>query len=393
MSIPFDHRPSAPAHAVVSGSFGGGRGLRAMGKVLPEQARAHNRSLVLQTLYHRGEMSRADLSRETGLTRVTISDLVAECISDGVVREIGVREAAGPGKPPIVIDIDRQGHQIIGVDLSGTDAFQGAVLDLDGHMLHRRAVSLPAEADPQQAYAAAVELIRALVGAADRPVLGVGVGSPGIVRPDGTVLSAPNLSWLDMPLEQRLHDEFDLPVLVRNDANAAVLAEYTFGAARSDIMLVRIGRGVGAGLIAGGQAVIGGCFAAGEIGHVVTGTDEGPLCACGNRGCLEAWVNVPHLLELIAAQPDRRADILAQAGTRLGIAIAPIVAALDLSQVVLAGSAELLGDEFVDAATRTLHARTLDGVFADVEIRLTQQRDIVIRGAAVMVLSAQLGVS
>ena len=144
---------------------------------------------------------------------------------------------------------------------------------------------------------------------------------------------------------------------------------------------------------AGGQAVIGGRFAAGEIGHVVTGTDEGPLCACGNRGCLEAWVNVPHLLELIAAEPDRRADILAQAGTRLGIAIAPIVAALDLSQVVLAGSAELLGDEFVDAATRTLHARTLDGVFADVEIRLTQQRDIVIRGAAVMVLSAQLGVS
>ncbi|PKI92259.1 sugar kinase [Actinomycetales bacterium SN12] len=393
MNSSIDQRSAATTPAILSGSFGGGRGLRATGKVLPEQARSHNRSLVLQTLYHRGEMSRADLSRETGLTRVTISDLVGECIADGIVREIGVREASGPGKPPIVIDIDRDGHQIIGIDLSGTDSFQGAVLNLDGEMLHRRTVSLPVDVLPEQAYAGVVELVRELIADADRPVLGIGVGSPGIVRPDGTVLSAPNLSWSELPLEQRLHDEFALPVLVRNDANAAVLAEYTFGAARSDLMLIRIGRGVGAGLIAGGQAVIGGRFAAGEIGHVVTGTDDGPLCACGNRGCLEAWVSGPHLQSMIDAEPARRAEILAQAGARLGIALAPIVAALDLSQVVLAGPHELLEGDFVDAATRTLHERTLEGVFADVEIRLTEQADIVLRGAAVMVLSAQLGVS
>lgn len=361
--------------------------------MLPEQARSHNRSLVLQMLYHRGEMSRADLSRETGLTRVTISDLVGECIADGIVREIGVREAAGPGKPPIVIDIDRDGHQIIGVDLSGTDSFQGAVLNLDGEMLHRRTVSLPVDVGAEQAYAGVVRLVRELIADADRPVLGIGVGSPGVVRTDGTVLSAPNLSWSDLPLEQRMHEEFALPVLVRNDANAAVLAEYTFGAARSDLMLIRIGRGVGAGLIAGGQAIIGGRFAAGEIGHVVTGTDEGPLCACGNRGCLEAWVSVPHLQGMIDAEPARRAEILAQAGARLGIALAPVVAALDLSQVVLAGPRDLLAGDFVEAATRMLHARTLDGVFADVDIRLTEQADIVLRGAAAMVLSAQLGVS
>ncbi|MFS2242770.1 ROK family transcriptional regulator [Microbacterium sp. OR16] len=393
MNSSIDRRSAATAPAIVSGSFGGARGLRATGKVLPEQARSHNRSLVLQTLYHRGEMSRADLSRETGLTRVTISDLVGECIADGIVREIGVREAAGPGKPPIVIDIDRDGHQIIGVDLSGTDSFQGAVLNLDGEMLHRRTVSLPVDVGAEQAYAGVVRLVRELIADADRPVLGIGVGSPGIVRTDGTVLSAPNLSWSDLPLEQRMHEEFALPVLVRNDANAAVLAEYTFGAARSDLMLIRIGRGVGAGLIAGGQAIIGGRFAAGEIGHVVTGTDEGPLCACGNRGCLEAWVSIPHLQGMIDAEPARRAEILAQAGARLGIALAPIVAALDLSQVVLAGPRDLLAGDFVEAATRMLHARTLDGVFADVDIRLTEQADIVLRGAAVMVLSAQLGVS
>lgn len=379
--------------AVGAHSFGAGRRLRSRSKVLPEQARAHNRALVLQTLYHRGALSRADLSRETGLTRVTISDLVAEFISDAIVAEIGVREAAGPGKPAILVDIDRAGHHIIGVDLSGAAEFEGAVLDLDGRVLERRSVPLPADADPELAYQAALHLIRVLLDTAARPVLGIGIGTPGVVRPDGVVLSAPNLGWTDFPLESRLHQELQLPVLVRNDANAAVLAEYTFGDAPADLMLIRIGRGVGAGLITGGEPLVGGRFAAGEIGHVVVGTDSGPECACGMRGCLEAWVNAPRLENAIAAAPDEREQILRQAGARLGIGIAPIVAALDLSEVVLSGDRDVLSGAFVDSATRTLHERTLDGVFEDVAIRFSSQLDIVLRGAAVMVLSAQLGVS
>lgn len=361
--------------------------------MLPEQARAHNRALVLQTLYHQGAMSRADLARETGLTRVTISDLVAESIADGIVHEIGVREVAGPGKPPIVIDIDRDGHQILGLDLSGIAAFEGAVLDLGGRVLERRSVPLPPDLDAAQTYAVALELAEQLVAASTRPLLGVGVGTPGVVRPDGTIVSAPNLSWTDFPLEARLSDDLRLPVLVRNDADAAVLAEYTFGDARSDLMLIRIGRGVGAGLIAGGQSLAGGRFAAGEIGHVIVGTDGGPRCACGRHGCLEAWVNVPRLRAEIADTPDKRTELLTDAGTRLGIAIAPIVAALDLSEVVIAGPLPLLAGEFLDAAVAAVHDRTLEGVFDDVPIRLTEQESIVLRGAAVMVLSAQLGVS
>ncbi len=99
-------------------SFGRDRALRQGGKVLPEHARGHNRSLVLQTLFHQGAMSRADLSRETGLTRVTISDLVAELITDGFVAEMGMREASGPGKPAKLVDLDRAGHLIFGPGLS-----------------------------------------------------------------------------------------------------------------------------------------------------------------------------------------------------------------------------------------------------------------------------------
>ncbi|BDZ39066.1 hypothetical protein GCM10025863_16800 [Microbacterium suwonense] len=125
----------------------------------------------------------------------------------------------------------------------------------------------------------------------------------------------------------------------------------------------------------------------------MVGTDGGPVCACGRIGCLEAWVNVPRLSAEISAAPSRVAALLADAGTRLGIAIAPIVAALDLSEIVISGPGELFAGEFIDAATTALRARTLEGVFEDVTFRLSEQDDIVIRGAAVTVLSAQLGVT
>ncbi|WP_144877018.1 ROK family transcriptional regulator [Microbacterium sp. 1.5R] len=395
MSVSDETRPSTTSDYVGTSAhaFGPARHLRSRAKVLPEHARGHNRALVLQTLYHSGAMSRADLSRETGLTRVTISDLVAEFIADGIVIEMGVRETVGPGKPPILIDIDRMGHQIIGIDLSAPSAFTGALLSLDGDVIGRREVPRPETPDGDAAYSALLELARELVADATQPILGVGIGTPGVVRPDGMVLSSPNLGWSDLPLEAKLGVDLDLPVLVRNDANAAVLAEYTFGEAEADFMLIKIGRGVGAGVITGSQPLLGSRFAAGEIGHVVVGTDGGPRCACGKDGCLEAWLSESRLRAAIDAAPESRDDILRDAGTRMAIAIAPIVAALDLSEVVLSGQGDLLDGVLVDAAMKTLHARTLEGVFEDVVIRRTMQSDIVLRGAAVMVLSGQLGVS
>jgi len=376
-------------------SFGPGRALRQGGKVLPEHARGHNRALVLQTLFHRGAMSRADLSRETGLTRVTVSDLVAELIADGIVVETGVREASGPGKPAILVDIARDGHQIIGIDLSGPDEFLGAVLSLDGDIVERRQVARPDSADGEASVDAVLALARELLAAATVPVLGLGVGTPGVVNPAGTVLSAPNFAWSHLPLRQRLEDALGIPVLVANDANAAVLAEYTYGGAGDDIILIKIGRGVGSGLLAGGQPLLGSRFAAGEIGHVTIATDGGPQCACGKVGCLEAWVSVPSLTGRIAeAAAADREGILRDAGERLGIALAPIVGALDLSEVVLSGPAELLDGPFAQATVETLRVRTLAEFHDGVRVRMTAQgQDIVLRGAAVMVLSGQLGVS
>ena len=360
--------------------------------MLPEHARGHNRSLVLQTLFHRGAMSRADLSRETGLTRVTISDLVAELIADGFVAERGVREAAGPGKPAMLVDLDRDGHRIVGIDLSGSDSFIGAVLTLDGDIVVRREIPLPEE----DVVAAVIGLARELVAEAHAPVLGVGVGTPGVVDDRGVILAAPNFRWVGFDLEGELHGALGLPILVANDANAAVLAEYTFGGAGDDVLLVKVGRGVGSGLLAGGQPMRGGRFAAGEIGHVTVGTDGGPMCGCGKVGCLEAWLAVPSLQARLAAasDPAARDGILRDAGERLGIALAPVVGALDLSEIVLSGPPELLAGPLADQAVETLRTRTLAQFHDGVTVRMTEQgQDIVLRGAAVMVLSGQLGVS
>lgn len=363
-------------------------------KVLPEHARAHNRSLVLQTLFHGGAMSRADLSRETGLTRVTISDLVSELIADGFVAEKGVREVSRPGKPAILIDLDHSGHRIVGLDLSGTSSFVGGVLTLDGTIVVRREIPHPgADGD---VIGAILAFARELVDDSHAPVLGVGVGTPGIVDDAGVVITAPNLGLTGFDLEGALREALDVPIVVANDANAAVLAEYTFGGAGDDIMLVKVGRGVGSGLLSGGRPMVGSRFAAGEIGHVTVATDGGPVCSCGKVGCLEAWISVPTLTARLAEASDRAArdGVLRDAGERLGIALAPVVGALDLSEVVLSGPAELLDGPLAAATAETLRTRTLAKIHEGIRVRMTAQgEDIVLRGAAVMVLSAQLGVS
>jgi predicted NBD/HSP70 family sugar kinase/biotin operon repressor len=377
----------------MSTGFTTGRALRPTTKVLPEHARGHNRSLVLQTLYRAGQQSRADIARETGLTRVTVSDLVAELIAEGLVIETGQREDARPGKPATLLDLDRNAFQIIGIDLSEYAIFRGAVLDLDGQIHHRAELPLAGATGPD-ATALVIRLAESLIAQATLPILGLGVGSPGVVDLAGVVLSAPNLGWVGEDLQGILAARFGIPVVVANDANAAALAEHSFGDADSDMMLIKVGHGVGAGLLLDGTPLFGSRFAAGEIGHVVVGTDGGLECVCGKHGCLETWLATPRLEKAIAAAPQKRDEILTEAGQRLGIALAPVVGALNLAEVVLSGPTTLLDGPLAQATIETLRSRTMAEFHGDLTLRMTTLgEDIVMRGAAVMVLSAQLGVS
>jgi predicted NBD/HSP70 family sugar kinase len=373
------------------------RGARASA-VVPSDGRAHNLSLVRHTLHLEGAQSRADLSRALGLTKVTVSDLVAELIDLGHVVELGPSGQVRPGKPATMVDLNRTGLQVLALDLAESDVLRAAVLDLDGTVVSALVEDLDPQSGPDDTLAQVLALAERAVDAATAPVIGVGVGSPGIVTAEGVVATAPNLGWRDVPLQQRLEERTGLPTLVSNDADAAVQAEHAAGGAE-DLMLVKVGRGVGAGLVVGGQWTRGSRHAAGEIGHVTVGTHGGPTCRCGRDGCLETWLAVPALEAALAATDAAdgpaagRDAVLTEAGVRLGIVLAPLVAALDLAEVVVCGRIDLVGGALLDATRQTLADRILAvGPEPTLVVRGADDPDgIVLRGAAAMVLRTRLG--
>ncbi|SFO09357.1 Sugar kinase of the NBD/HSP70 family, may contain an N-terminal HTH domain [Geodermatophilus obscurus] len=379
--------------------------LRPTRKVLPEHTRAHHRSMVLQHLFHSGPRSRADLARATGLTRVTVSDLVSSLLTEGLVSELGVRAEGRVGKPATLVGLRTDAFSIVAVDLADDERMHGAVLELSGTVRERRSAQVQGLTG-----AAAVEaltsLCRELAGASPLPVLGVGVGSPGVITPDGCVVQAPNRGWYDLPLAARLTEELGLPVHVANDANTAALGEFTYGdATGGGLMVLTVGGGVGAGIVLDGVLVHGDSHAAGELGHV-TAVDErddvdgAPLgrpapCACGRTGCLETVLSVPAIRRRVEGlTPDDAAAALAQVGRRLGIVLAPVVSALNLPEVVLRGPRELLDGPLREAALAALRERTMPVISGTVQLRMTSlDEDGALSGAAVLVLSGQLGVT
>ncbi|WP_246169065.1 ROK family transcriptional regulator [Actinotalea subterranea] len=383
---------------------GWGKALRPTEKVLPEHARAHHRSMVLQHLFHAGPRSRADLARATGLTRVTVSDLVGALVTEGLVTELGARQEGKVGKPASLVALDTSAFQIVAVDLADDERMHGAVLDLAGAVVERRSATHDGRTG-QAAVDALLAFCQELAAAATRPLLGVGVGSPGVIDAHGTVVEAPNRGWFDVPLAATLSDALGVPVHVANDANTAVLGEFTFGGASGSLLVLTVGEGVGAGIVLDGALVQGARHAAGELGHV-TAVDErddvehaplGPAqpCACGRRGCLETVLAVPALRRRIAGLDPAAADAaLASVGHRLGIVLAPVISALNLSEVVFSGPAELLDGPLRDAALAAVRERTMPVISSDLELRMTSLgEDGALSGAAVLVLSGQLGVT
>lgn len=383
---------------------GWGTTLRPSAKMLPEHARAHHRSMVLQHLFHAGPASRADLARSTGLTRVTVSDLVADLVGDGLVSELGVRSEGKVGKPANLVGLRTDAYCIVAVDLADDERMHGAVLDLAGAVLERR--SAPHGRRGSDAVDALIAFCAQLVAAAPVRVLGVGIGSPGVIDGSGTVLQAPNRGWTDVPLAALVSAAVRRPVHVANDANTAVLGELTFGGSQgSGTLVLTVGEGVGAGIVLDGALVQGHGHAAGEIGHVTVvderdDVDGAPLgraqeCACGRRGCLETVLSVPALRRRVAGlDPAATTTALAAVGRRLGIALAPVVSALNLSEIVLSGPVELLDGPLREAALAAVRERTMPVIGGDLTLRMTQLgEDGALSGAAVLVLSGQLGVT
>jgi len=391
-------------------------------KATREQTRTHNSRLVLRTIYERGEISRADVARETQLTRTTVSAVVADLLDQGLVEEVGLGPSAG-GKPPILLNIVADSRHLIGIDLAG-DEFRGAVVNLRGQLRHQINVPLQGQ-DGQDALNLVHEIIRGLIAATDSPLLGVGIGSPGLMDPvHGIVRRSVNLDWHDLSLRDLLEAQYSLPVYVANDSQVAALGEYTFGngGCAENLVVVKVGQGIGAGIVLGGQIFHGETFGAGEIGHVAV-VENGELCRCGNYGCLETVASVRAIVSqaqaLASDDPDsllhrfvpspeeitleticRAIDagdvqvqkMVRKAGHYLGIAAANIVGLLSVRRIVIAGRVACLGQVLLDAIRQEMVTRSLAILANEAEVDLSSMgSDIVILGASALVLNRELG--
>ncbi|MGH2464021.1 MAG: ROK family transcriptional regulator, partial [Candidatus Limnocylindrales bacterium] len=342
------------------------------GKATHQETRAHNSRLVLGTIYDRGPISRAAVARSTGLTRTTVSDFVSDLIRDGLAREVGRGPSTG-GKAPILLTVTDDARHIVGLDL-GEDVFRGAIVDLRGEIVS--ALEVPVDGrDGDAALERVFGLVDRLLARTDRPVLGIGIGTAGLIDTTaGTVLEAVNLDWYGLPLGAVLRARTGLPVYVANDSQATALAEHVFGGPRtSNLVVVKVGEGIGAGLILNGHPFQGDGFGAGEIGHT-TIRPGGEACRCGRLGCLEtvastrailgrlAGHGISRLPEAVAAleagDPVVR-DVVVTAGHELGVAVAWLVGALNVERIVLAGSAAELGEPWLAAVRETMEARAL----------------------------------
>src|SRR6478736_4259381 len=227
------------------------RRVRPSAAVLPTDGRRQNLSLVLQTLRRLGPTSRAQLAREVGVTKVTMSHLVSELIDEGRVLDVGTAEQDGPGKRGTLVDLDRARLLTLAVDLSVPARLRAAVLDITGEVVVReeRAAAVDAAQGRGVDPAVVVELVLATIARSPYPVLGI--ATPGLVDRNGTVRTAPNLGWTNVPLQALVADATGLRVLVSNDSDAATQAELSASPGSEDMVLVHVGRGVGCGIVTG----------------------------------------------------------------------------------------------------------------------------------------------
>jgi predicted NBD/HSP70 family sugar kinase len=358
-----------------------------------ESLRERNRRRVLSALRVAGVTSRAELARRTGLSRTTVSSLIADLLREGLVAER--EDATSPpgaqgGRPPVLVSLDRRAGAAVGVDV-GKSHVTVAVADLGHTVLAELRRPLRSDHRAEEGLAAATELVDTALHEAgvDRNlVLGVGMGLPGPINADtGTVGSTSILpGWVGVTPARAMSDRLGLPVRVDNDANLGALAEHVWGAGAGfdDMIYIKIATGIGAGLVLGGRLYVGVGGTAGEIGHTII-DEHGPVCRCANRGCLETLASGAACIELL--RPTLGAEltlsrlvqltneghpacrrVVADAGRHIGRAAANLVNLLNPRRVIVGGELAACGDVLLEPLQQECTRHAISSAAEDVEV-------------------------
>jgi predicted NBD/HSP70 family sugar kinase len=349
-------------------------------------ARDINRAAILRAIAS-GPVARAEIARALGLSPATVTSVTRELLERGVLREAAHVPSSG-GRPAVLLELVGSAATAFGAKIA-PDHLVGVRVDLDGEVLERFDVELDTAA-PGSAEAIGATLERWVAeSSVDAPLLGVGLGVPGVVAAEGTV-SSPHLGWRGLPLGRILEARLGLPLVVDNDVNTLAVWERLYGRGREveHFVTVTIGRGVGLGIVAGGDIYHGAGGGAGEFGHVAVagGTRS---CSCGKQGCLETIVADPALVAeartrgvlgprqgiarlraLADAGDANAAAVFADAGAVLGSAVAGLVNILSPGLVLVGGEGTEAWPHLADAFERAFRSNLfppLSGVAVDVD--------------------------
>ncbi|MBE3575496.1 MAG: ROK family transcriptional regulator [Firmicutes bacterium] len=382
-----------------------------MSTVSFERMRLENRSAVLNVIRKYGPLSRTEIVGRTGLTLTAVSKIVSELQRSGLICDAGAANPNG-GRKARLLRINSAARVAVGVNV-GYSRICTVLTDLDGRILARHACVNRGLGSPQGVLDYVADTVHGLLaenGVSRDKIIAVGVGIPGLVDTRrGISVFSPNLNWHQVPVGEYLESRLGLPVIVDNDVRAATLGERWHGAGKGLRTLVGlfVGTGIGAGLVIDGKLHYGATESAGEIGHTVV-VPGGPICSCGNRGCLEAVASgraiadrakvavaagAPGGEELLQIAGGRLENLTAEhvalaarqgnvlgrqlmeeTGRFLGIGVSILCNVINPEAVVLGGGVSRSSDLFLGAVQDALETHTLEG-----------------RGRGVKVLVSQLG--
>ncbi len=323
-----------------------------------ELIKSLNTDCILSMIRVAGPISRADVARGTGLTPATVSNITAELMEVGLIEETERGESSG-GRKPVLLSIARNACYF-GALYIGSTRVEAAVTDVEAGLCGRRVSPLPKGSSPEDAVRLCLSLLRAVQKETGADALaGIGVCTHGLVRTEeGLLAFAPNLGWRGVHLGAILNEATGLRVVVENDVRAMALAESWRGCARGvkDYVYLFVGPGIGGSIVSGSELYRGEGEFAGEFGHVTLEPD-GPLCTCGNRGCLQALASETATLRRFEARVPARAgldfpallqaakggdgdarDALAESVRYIGIEVGNIINTLSPSLLIVNGS-------------------------------------------------------
>jgi glucokinase-like ROK family protein len=337
-------------------------------------------------------LSRTDLAEEMGITKAAVTIIVNDLIAHNIIIETESRTTSS-GRPPVVLEINPNHGLVAAIDMGATH-LSAALGDFSARILEEIEIPFRVADGPEKCLQKADQVLCELLakrGLTPTDLAGIGIGVPGpVITEQGTVMAPPIMpGWDRYPIRATLEEKWSTSITLNNDAELGALGEWAYGAGRGErnLAFIKVGSGIGAGLIINRQIYGGTTGSAGEIGHL-TVDENGPLCACGNHGCLEAFAGghaiasqarklvtsgkrtllsekeINSLSAQDVAEAARRGDLPAQeiikrSGTYIGIAIAGLINLINPSTVIIGGGVAQVGDLLTASIRQAVRERSL----------------------------------